>query len=189
MLTTRPYLNTFRPSPSTVSYTVSTASPRQTFPSQLLHHCILLLRILLGFATITILGAKFFNNPPLPLLAPLSVYLETFSWLQIAPLAFTSLFFVFRRFHTGELFEFQYAPPSLFLVTLLLNSDSAIRFTSQLTVSFDLIEQKNPSSPSAPSASKLPPSPPPTSSPATRASSPPRRSATSSSMRRFVGLK
>ncbi|KAM0796698.1 GPI-GlcNAc transferase complex, PIG-H component-domain-containing protein [Usnea florida] len=96
MLTTRPHLTTFRPSPSTVSYTVSTASPRQTFPSHLLHHCILLLRILLGFATVTILGAKFFNNAPLPLLAPLSAYLETFSWLQTAPLAFTKSLLTLR---------------------------------------------------------------------------------------------
>ena len=99
---TRPHLTTFRPSPSTVSYTVSTASPRQTFPSQFLHHCLLLLRILLGFATLTTLGAKFFNNPSFPLLASLSAYLAAFSWLQIAPLAFTSLFLVFRRFHTGS---------------------------------------------------------------------------------------
>lgn len=101
MLTTRPRLSTLRPSPSTVSYTVSTASPRQTFPSQLLHYFLLLQRILTGLVTLLVLCAKAFDdNIPL-LLAPLSDYLLRLPWVQVGPLAFASLFLVFRRFHTG----------------------------------------------------------------------------------------
>lgn len=101
MLTTRPHLTTLRPSPSTVAYTVSTASPRQTYPTQFLHYFLLLHRILIGLITLLVLYAKEFGDTTSPLLAPLSDYLAKFPWAQIGPLAFTSLFLVFRRFHTG----------------------------------------------------------------------------------------
>lgn len=105
MLTTPPHLTTLRPSPSTVSYTVSTASPRQTFPSQFLHYFLLLHRILLGLSTLLVLYAKTttldIDTSLIPLLVPLSDYLGGYPWVQVGPLAFTSLFVVFRRFHTG----------------------------------------------------------------------------------------
>ena len=100
MLTTRPYLNTFRPSPSTVSYTVSTASPSQTFASHFLHYFLLLTRILIGLATLLVLFTKAFE-PSSPQLTSLSTYLTKYPWVQVGPLAFTALFLVFRRFHTG----------------------------------------------------------------------------------------
>ena len=100
MLTTRPHLNTFRPSPSTVSYTVSTASPRQTFASHFLHYFLLLARILIGLATLLVLFTKAFE-PSSPQFTSLSTYLTKYPWVQVGPLAFTALFLVFRRFHTG----------------------------------------------------------------------------------------
>ena len=117
MLTTRPHLTTFRPSPSTVSYTVSTASPRQTFASHFLHYFLLLARILVGLATLLVLFTKAFE-PSSPRLAPLSTYLTKYPWVQVGPLAFTALFLVFRRFHTGNSFlsflpSFLLPPPSL----------------------------------------------------------------------------
>ncbi|CAF9920893.1 hypothetical protein IMSHALPRED_005033 [Imshaugia aleurites] len=98
MLTARPHLTTLRPSPSTVSYTVSTASPRQTLPSQLLHYILLLQRILLGLITTLVLFSKTFSTP----FPPLSAYLARFPWIQVAPLALATLFLVFRRYHTEE---------------------------------------------------------------------------------------
>lgn len=120
MLSTRPHLTTLRPSPSTVSYTVSSASPRQTLPSRLLHYLGLLFRMLLGFATLLALSAKGFDTSSAPSffrpLVPLSEYLAEYPWVQIAPLALTSLFLVFRRFHTGKsssssLLKTQHPPP------------------------------------------------------------------------------
>lgn len=102
MLSTRPHLTTLRPSPSTTSYTVSTASPRHTLASHLLHQLLLLLRILLGLSTSLLLYTKLLPPSPPALLAPLSAYLSSYPWTRIAPLAFTILFLVFRRYHTGE---------------------------------------------------------------------------------------
>lgn len=103
MLTTRPYLTTLRPSPTTILYTVSTASRRQTFPSQLVHAFLLLLRILLGLATSAVILSKAFTGyssrlPPVFLQA-----IELWPWSHIGPLSFASFFMVFRRFHTGTL--------------------------------------------------------------------------------------
>lgn len=103
MPTTRPHLTTLRPSPSTVSYTVSSAFPRQTFPSRFLRYVLLLHRILLGLVTLLVLCAKAFESIP-SLLAPLSEYLSRVPWVQVGPLASASLFLVFRRFHTGIFF-------------------------------------------------------------------------------------
>lgn len=100
MLTTRPHLTTLRPSPTTVSHTASTASPRQTFPSQFLHYVLLLLRLLLALATLLVLCAKL-SNTTLAQLPPLSEILSRYPWVQVGPLAFASLFLVFRRFHAG----------------------------------------------------------------------------------------
>ena len=112
MLTTRPHLSTFRPSPSTVSYTVSTASPRQTFASHFLHYFLLLARILIGLATLLVLFTKAFE-PSSPQLTSLSTYLTKYPWVQVGPLAFTALFLVIRRFHTG-ISSSSSSPPSLF---------------------------------------------------------------------------
>ncbi|KAF6239258.1 hypothetical protein HO173_002519 [Letharia columbiana] len=133
MLTTPPHLTTLRPSPSTVSYTVSTASPRQTFPSQFLHYFLLLQRILLGLATLLVLYAKT-SNPPSPPLAPLSEHLARFPWVQVGPLAFTSLFLVFRRFHTESLLTLRTLgiQTSTLSSSYLLPSDTRFIPTSQI---------------------------------------------------------
>ena len=100
MLTTRPHLTSLRPSPTTASFTVSTASRNKTLPSQVLRHLLFTLRILLGLATTIVLLAKSWGGfHYLPTF--LSDYIETAPWSHIGPLSFASLFFVFRRFHTG----------------------------------------------------------------------------------------
>ena len=104
MLTTRPHLTTLRPSPTTVSFTVSTASRRQTLASQFVHHFLLGLRILFGLTTLAVLLAKSFGNfQYLPLF--LSHHIEKAPWSHIGPLSFASFYFVFRRFHTGKTFH------------------------------------------------------------------------------------
>ncbi len=104
MLTTRPHLTTLRPSPTTVSFTVSTASRRETLASQFLHHFLLGLRIVFGLTTLVVLLAKSFEHfQYLPHF--LSHQIEEAPWSHIGPLSFASFYFVFRRFHTGKTFH------------------------------------------------------------------------------------
>ena len=100
MRTTRPHLSIYRPSPTTVSFTVSTASPHRTLTSHLLHHLSLLLRTLLCLATLTILYLGLFTAPH-PSLRPLSALVSQYPTSHILALSFIALFLVFRRFHTG----------------------------------------------------------------------------------------
>jgi len=101
MLTQRPHLTTLRPSPTTVSYKVSTASLRKTLSSQLIHALLFLLRILLGLTTFLTLLLSVFAAP-FDVLNPLSDYVLQYPFSHIGALSFISLFLVFRRFHTGK---------------------------------------------------------------------------------------
>ena len=104
MLTTRPHLTTLCPSPTTISFTVSTASRRETLASQFLHHFLLGLRIVFGLTTLAVLLAKSFENfQYLPYF--LSHHIEKAPWSHIGPLSFASFYFVFRRFHTGKIYH------------------------------------------------------------------------------------
>lgn len=102
MLTTWPHLNTLRPSPNTISYTVSTASRRETLSSKLFHHLLLSLRIVLGLATLAVLLAKSLDDFHYMLKSWLE-YIDKAPWSHVGPLSFASFFLVFRRFHTGML--------------------------------------------------------------------------------------
>lgn len=102
MLTTRPHLTTLRPSPTTISYTVSTASRRETLRSKLFHHILLSLRIILGLATLAVLLAKSLDDFHYMLNSWLE-YIDKAPWSHVGPLSFASFFLVFRRFHTGML--------------------------------------------------------------------------------------
>ncbi|KAL2054929.1 hypothetical protein ABVK25_004751 [Lepraria finkii] len=101
MLTTRPHLTTLRPSPTTISYTVSTASRRETLRSKLFHHILLSLRIILGLATLAVLLAKSLDEFHYMLNSWLE-YIDKAPWSHVGPLSFASFFLVFRRFHTEE---------------------------------------------------------------------------------------
>ena len=102
MLTTRPHLTVLCPSPTTRSFTVSTASRRETLASQCLHHFLLGLRIVFGLTTLAVLLAKSLEHfKHLPDI--LSNHIEKAPWSHIGPLSFASFYFVFRRFHTGEI--------------------------------------------------------------------------------------
>jgi len=102
MLAARPHLSTHRPSPTTVAFTVSTASPRQTLTSQTLHYILLFLRVLLGLSTLLVLYISTFDVP-IRVIKPLSDYISDVPFSHIAALSFVSLFVVFRRFYTGGL--------------------------------------------------------------------------------------
>ncbi|MCJ1275432.1 hypothetical protein MMC21_003235, partial [Puttea exsequens] len=102
MLLTRPHLTTLRPSPTTVSYTISTASPRTTLPSHILHGILLLLRILLGLATSTVLLLKTFPESLVSIPPTITASIEQQPWSHVSALSFVVFFLVFRRFHTEE---------------------------------------------------------------------------------------
>ena len=100
MLSTHPHLSILRPSPTTVSYIVSTSLPPQSLASHFTHWLFLLSRVLLGTLTLLLLSAKYLDPTPqdLPFL-PNS--LRTTQWTYIVPLSIGVLLLVFRRFHTG----------------------------------------------------------------------------------------
>ena len=113
MLGTRPHLTMLRPSPTTVSYTVSTASSRSTLPSLILHHVLLSIRLVLGLSILLLLYVKAFD-PPLPL--SLSYYpilhVDEHPWSHVIPVAFIGFFLVLRRFHTGTSLAFGFSQES-----------------------------------------------------------------------------
>lgn len=100
MLTTRPHLTAIRPSPTTVSYTVSTASPQDTLASAALHPALLVLRLVMGIATAFILFIKLFNVS-FDGLETFATFIHDQPWSHVAGLGFASFFLVFRRYHTG----------------------------------------------------------------------------------------
>lgn len=107
MFSCPPHLTTFRPSPNTISFTVSTASP-----SPLHHHFALVLRVLVGLLTVLVLLARYFLSPSSSssttttttprFLVPLANRVGTVDWTILAPVALGTLFLVFRRFYTEE---------------------------------------------------------------------------------------
>ena len=107
MLTTRTHLTSHRPSPTTVSYTVSTASHLTTFPTLCIHHAILLLRLICGLAICVALGTKFFgfkfeSEGLLAVLAALGDMARDSPWSQVGPLGIVGLALISTRWHKEE---------------------------------------------------------------------------------------
>ena len=96
----RPHLTVLRPSQTTVSFTVSTFSPQQSFAAHLTQWLLLSLRALLALVFSLILATKYFHLHH-HLLGPLSAKLDLVPWLYLSASAVLALFLVFRRFHTG----------------------------------------------------------------------------------------
>lgn len=110
------HLSIRRPSPTTVLFTVSNASPRQTITSQALFYLTCLLRVLIATSTALLLVIKsectartndtFIFLPKCPSWLPryLSLVVRTAvtsRWQHVAPISLVVLFLCFRRFHTG----------------------------------------------------------------------------------------
>lgn len=107
MFSSPPHLTTFRPSPNTISFIVSTASP-----SQLHHHVTIALRVLVGLFTVLVLLVRYLLPPPPSFaaakttsgfLVPLANRVRGVDWIILAPVALGTLFLVFRRFYIGML--------------------------------------------------------------------------------------
>ena len=108
MLTTRPHLTTFRPSPTTVSYTVSTTSlPSESFTfAHATHWFLLSLRVLVGVSAVWVLLARYYH--PVEEEAARFGLVERgllldggVPWIYLAPSALGVLVLVLRRFGTG----------------------------------------------------------------------------------------
>ena len=97
----RPRLTTYRPSPTTVSYTVSTASALSTPSSRALHHALFALRIVLGLFTLGCLFLRIFPTN-IDYLNPLTDYMRAQPWSHCTAFALVGGFLVFRRYHTEE---------------------------------------------------------------------------------------
>lgn len=109
MLSPPPHLTTFRPSPTTVSFTVSTASS-----SRLQHHLLLFLRLVAGLSTLLVVLARGLASPP-KFLFPLARYVTALSWTVVGPVVVGSIFVVFRRFHTGTRSTYEFLSYMCFL--------------------------------------------------------------------------
>lgn len=138
MLAARPHLAIHRPSPTTVAFTVSTASPRQTLTSRTLHYILLFLRVLLGLSTLLVLHISTFDVP-IRVIKPLSDYIADVPFSHIAALSFVSLFVVFRRFYTGRSSTADVASD------LCSVAVAASRKISETFADRYLVQQKNPS--------------------------------------------
>ena len=103
MLTTRPYFTTFRPSSTTVSFTVSTNLRPQTWASHFNHWLLLALRIVLGLLSLSVLTAKYLQSSP-TFSFTLFPSVATLPWMYIAPISFGTLVLAFRKFQTGMYF-------------------------------------------------------------------------------------
>ena len=103
MLTTRPHFTTLRPSPTTVSYTVSTSLSSESFTTHATHWLILALRIFIGILAIFLLLARYESTQLLS--SSLSEKIIAVSWTYIAPSSLVALYLVFRRFYTGMPFN------------------------------------------------------------------------------------
>jgi len=116
MFASTTHLSIRRPSPTTVLFTVSNASPRQTITSQILFYLTCLLRVLIAASTALLLVVKsqctaktndidvYLAECPswLPKYSPILVRTATTSkWQHVAPISLVVLFLCFRRFYTG----------------------------------------------------------------------------------------
>ena len=108
-----------RPSPTTILFTVSNASPRTTFAAQVPIYITWLLRVLIVLSTALLLVTKsqctaqehgvnisILECPSwFPDIIPIQIATATrISWQTLAPASFVVLFLCFRRFHTGTHF-------------------------------------------------------------------------------------
>ena len=100
----RPHLTVLRPSSTTVSFTVSTSSPPQSFASHVTIWLVSGLRVLLAALTLLILAAKYLHLHSSSLACILHG-LGLLPWPYICTGAAVALFLVFRRFHTGMLYS------------------------------------------------------------------------------------
>lgn len=100
MLSTRPHLTTLRPSPTTVSFTVSTSLAPQSLASSISHWLLLGLRIFIGILVTLVHLAKYLDPAP-TILAFLSDRLDRIPWLHIGIASSITIYLVFLRFHTG----------------------------------------------------------------------------------------
>jgi len=96
-----PHLTILSPSPTTVSFTVSTCPPRQSFAAHCTHWFLLGTRALIALVTLLFLASKYFQFESL-----LSVYIsekiEILPWSYVGTSSAVILFFTSRRFHFGR---------------------------------------------------------------------------------------
>ncbi|KAJ4991564.1 GPI-GlcNAc transferase complex [Stagonosporopsis vannaccii] len=106
-------LHTLRPTPSTISFTVSTRPVRTSLAAKLLHHVGLLTRMLLGLSTLAVVWTKHQLSrgvaPPVLLWAlggPQTTWvlraIAGVGWLYMIPGALVALYLVLRRGYTEE---------------------------------------------------------------------------------------
>lgn len=106
MLSPKPYFTTYSPSPTTVSFTVSSHPPPSSYRAIFLHHLSRLLRLLLFLSTLSILILKYrspstgksHNEPPIPVLSPI---LET-QYRYLLPPTLIFLALSVKRFSITE---------------------------------------------------------------------------------------
>lgn len=115
------HLTILRPSPTTISYTLSTRSPNTW------HHTFtFLLRCILFFTAVLV--CLFRAEHLVPMIIPpgwvrvevgasgsvVIEWIRGLSWMIVGPVAGVGFFVVFRRFHVGEFFLFNFFSSSAF---------------------------------------------------------------------------
>lgn len=95
-----PHLTILSPSPTTVSFTVTTSPPRQSFAAHCTHWFLLVVRALIALVTLLFLTSKYFQSEIL-LSSHLLQKLDLVPWLYIGTSSAVILFLTLRRFHIG----------------------------------------------------------------------------------------
>jgi hypothetical protein len=119
MFTGTTHLTIRRPSPTTISYTVSNARQYRTYASRLFLYCSVILRIFTGLASASVLLTKYFcvtfeqgqgQSPrgycmgwPSVIQPGLVTTAVQTRWRTLLPISAILLILCFRRFHTGML--------------------------------------------------------------------------------------
>jgi phosphatidylinositol glycan class H protein len=109
MLSVNMHLTVRRPSPTTISFTVSNATRRSSLGAKMVFYLAVALRIITCSSVLLALGAKAYSNylyPPSSWLvssvpAGLLVIASRAQWELLLPTTVILLFFSLRRFHTG----------------------------------------------------------------------------------------
>jgi len=96
-----PHLKILSPSPTTISFTVTTSPPRQSFAAHCIHWFLLGIRALIALVTLLFLASRYLQSEIL-----LSVYisekLDLIPWSYLGTSSAAILFLTLRRFHIGR---------------------------------------------------------------------------------------
>ena len=99
MLTSSPRLSTHRPSPTTISSTVSTAPAQESYTAATVHYALYAIRIVLGLLLCLCISIRL-TEYEFELPEAWVANIRALAWSRAGPIVGVGLYLVFRRYHT-----------------------------------------------------------------------------------------